>query len=503
MNLTRNCVFVCTLIIATYSHAQKQTKQAHIFSAVTGTLSKPDTFRMAPGVKSVTLSDASGFTILEKRKTAMIIAFAPINNFVGIARTTLVEKNASGKTVSVIYLTGLSSKGLEGANEVPLSVIADALGYHINIGWSTLDNNALPQLMGDEIAAARFRKAAAGKVQMIPVARYSPDFPLRFGYYINASSAPEKKQVGVLATKDQYPEHQTLFPAIASGTTSFDPGKNSFGFYADGPSHTAYSEDDWNMALHPGNAVRATRIYPVKDASDKLLPHTYLVCFEEAKNGDFNDYVFLVKNIVPVAGDGFISLFNGKNLDGWNSFLRDIGPNKDPDNNFRIEDGTLHVLGKDLGYVITKKGFSNYHFKVDFKWGEARWPPRDTFKRDAGICYNIPVSSPDSIWPQSIECQIQEGDCGDFWLLGFSTITVDGKTNVPANHVRMIKKRDAENPKGEWNTMEVISYNGRCIHIVNGVVVNVGENASVKNGKILLQSEYAEVYYRNAAIKEL
>jgi hypothetical protein len=67
----------------------------------------------------------------------------------------------------------------------------------------------------------------------------------------------------------------------------------------------------------------------------------------------------------------------------------------------------------------------------------------------------------------------------------------------------MVKKAEAEKPTGEWNIVEVISYRGKCIHIVNGVVVNRGEKASVSKGRLLLQSEYSEVYYRNARIKKL
>jgi hypothetical protein len=67
----------------------------------------------------------------------------------------------------------------------------------------------------------------------------------------------------------------------------------------------------------------------------------------------------------------------------------------------------------------------------------------------------------------------------------------------------MIKQKDNEKPFGEWNTVEIISYNGKCVQIVNGVVVNVGEDASIKGGRILLQSEYAEIYYRNVKIRKL
>ena len=110
---------------------------------------------------------------------------------------------------------------------------------------------------------------------------------------------------------------------------------------------------------------------------------------------------------------------------------------------------------------------------------------------------------PQSTIIRELSRRIQEGDVGDFWLLGFSTIKVNGIQNVPANHTRMIKQKDGEKPNGEWNTVEIISYNGKCVQIVNGIVVNVGEEASVKSGRILMQSEYAEVYYKNVRIRKL
>ena len=484
---------------------QLPAKNSFVFSAIKGTISKTDSLQLSNAVKYVTLStgDTASFKILLYKKGKLLLAFCPSANFTGIARAQLTAKNTAGKLITTIQLTGLATNGLEGRNEAPLSQIVNALSYTTNVGWLTLDNNSLPELQGEEIAASLFHKAGQGNVEIIPVARYSPDFELSFGYYINTAAKPEKKQVGVLAKAGKFPEHQCLYPAISSGTNSFDPGDKNFGFYATSPSHSAYSEDVWNMLHFPANAVHATRIYPLRDKAGKLIANSYLLCMEEAKNGDYNDYVFIVKNVIPVATDPFTALFNEKNLDGWNTFLKGIGKNTDPDKNFSVEDGVIHVVGKDLGYVITEKGYSNFHFKVDFKWGDRRWGSRVNEKRDAGICYNIPVNEPDSIWPQSIECQIQEGDVGDFWLLGFSTIKVNGIENVPANHTRMIKQSDNEKPTGQWNTVEVISYNGKCVHIVNGVVVNVGEDASIKAGRILLQSEYAEVYYRNVKIRKL
>jgi hypothetical protein len=226
---------------------------------------------------------------------------------------------------------------------------------------------------------------------------------------------------------------------------------------------------------------------------------------EEATNGDYNDYVFLLKNVAPVFLDEhFSSLFNGKNFDGWYTWLLGKGRNNDPDHVFTVkENGLIHDMGTQLGYIMTTQRFGNYHFTLEFKWGEKRWPPRENSKRDSGICYNIPDDEPDSIWPQSVECQVQETDVGDFWLLGNSTIQVAGKQNAPSNHTQIVKKEDAEKPYGEWNTVEVASFNGKCVHIVNGVVVNYGENSSLVGGRILLQSEYAEIFYRNIKIRKL
>lgn len=508
-------VYFCCIVKMAAQVSPPAINKKVILSAIKGTLSKPDTIMLAVKTgsltrKNITLTggDAAAFKILSyansgAKESKVVVAYQPVPDFIGIQRAGLQVKNSAGKSIAEIDLTGLSTNGLEGENEAPLSRVIDALGYKIDIGWTSLAHHARPALQGDEIPASLFRKAGNAKIEIIPVARYSPDFELPFGYYTNTPTGPARQEIAVLTKAGKYPEHQALFPAIVSGSSAFDPGGNVFGFYSTSPTHTAYSEDVWNMLLFPEHAIHATRIYHVKDRKGSSIKDTYLVCFEEAKNGDYNDYVFLVKNITPVTNNPFTEIFNGKNLTGWHTLLKDIGQNTDPGNNFRIKDKMLHVIGKYLGYAITEKPYNNYHFKVDFKWGEKKWPPRENAKRDAGICYNIPVNEPDSIWPQSIECQIQEGDTGDFWLLGFSTIKVNGKQNVPMNHARMIKHKDAEKPTGEWNTVEVISYNGKCVHIVNDVVVNVGDEASVKGGRILLQSEYAEIYYRNILIREL
>jgi len=197
-------------------------------------------------------------------------------------------------------------------------------------------------------------------------------------------------------------------------------------------------------------------------------------------------------------------LFNGKNLDGWHSFLKSKGKNNDPEKVFTVENGLLHITGKEFGYLCTEKEYSNFHLVVECKWGTKKYPPRDadTTKRDNGILYFVQLTK-DTVWPKSIECQIQETDIGDFWMVDSTTIVVDGVRTAPKDFASSKKKTDAEKPRGEWNRIEVIADHGKLTHIVNGRIVNEASDPSINKGKIIIQSEGAEIYYRKIEIEEL
>ncbi len=201
----------------------------------------------------------------------------------------------------------------------------------------------------------------------------------------------------------------------------------------------------------------------------------------------------------------FIAMFNGKNFSGWYSFLAKKGKNNDPDSVFRIENKLLHISGKEFGYLATEKSYSNFHMRFWFKWGTKKWPPRDadTTRRDNGILFYVPVNAKDEVWQKSVECQIQEGDVGDFWMVDSATIVFDGNRTIPKDYQRAQKKRDGEKPSGEWNLVEIISRNGSIIYKVNGIVVNEGSSPSINNGRIIIQSEGAEIFYRDVQIAEL
>ena len=198
-------------------------------------------------------------------------------------------------------------------------------------------------------------------------------------------------------------------------------------------------------------------------------------------------------------------LLNGNDFAGWYSFLQHKGKNNDPDKVFTIKDGLLHITGQEFGYLCSNKSYENFHLVLEFKWGKQKWPPRhaDTTKRDNGILFYVPENEADVVWLKSIECQIQEGDVGDFWMIDSTTIVVNGARTTPKDYFRVQKTADGEKSSGEWNKVEVIANRGHIIYFVNGIKVNEAHSPSVNKGRLIIQSEGAEIYYRNIRIAEL
>jgi hypothetical protein len=198
-----------------------------------------------------------------------------------------------------------------------------------------------------------------------------------------------------------------------------------------------------------------------------------------------------------------VSLFNGRDLSGWYLYIRHadstVSPSADPKGVFKVENGVIHISGEEFACLTTEEEYANYRLKLEVKWGEKKWPPRDkpTTPRDSGILLHC--VGPDKIWTKSIECQIQEHDFGDFYLVDGTSIEVNGKLHKG----RVVKTKDAEKPNGEWNVVEVVCDGDKITNIVNGVVVNEGTKASETKGKIVLQSEGAEVFYRNIELTPL
>src|SRR5450756_2482402 len=84
-----------------------------------------------------------------------------------------------------------------------------------------------------------------------------------------------------------------------------------------------------------------------------------------------------------------IVLFNGKDLNRFDTFLKTKGLNSDPEHIFQVENGVIHISGKEMGYIITKEPYHDFYLRAEFKWGEGTFGTREGKARDSGILFNI------------------------------------------------------------------------------------------------------------------
>jgi hypothetical protein len=218
---------------------------------------------------------------------AVQVRFRP--TAIGLFESRVLIETGPGQKLDVA-LFGLGTKGLEGENEPYLKIVLDTLGYDVDVGGNALLSTTTPLFLGSEVAAPRFEAAGTGMVELVPVARYSPEEPIPYGYYTDAEVV-----IGTISN-DQY---QELNPTTDAGSMrSFAAPAASFGIFTISKTHKTYTEDAKNAANDVKHAVRT---YPLKDRTGAAVANAYLVCFEEAANGDYQDYVFTLSNVVPVA----------------------------------------------------------------------------------------------------------------------------------------------------------------------------------------------------------
>jgi hypothetical protein len=191
-----------------------------------------------------------------------------------------------------------------------------------------------------------------------------------------------------------------------------------------------------------------------------------------------------------------IPLFNGKDLTGFYTYTPADGVNKNIGKEFSVEDNILHFAGEKMGYISTTDSYKNYYLRVVFRWGDKKYGSRTKSPRDSGILYHFPEGVNDKLWPTSIEYQIQENDCGDYWCVGGTNADSPNTSKMEGTQKRIIRTANHERPIPKWNTAEIICIDNKSEHYVNGHLVNQATNLSVSEGKILFQLEGAEIYYK-------
>ena len=185
---------------------------------------------------------------------------------------------------------------------------------------------------------------------------------------------------------------------------------------------------------------------------------------------------------------------------------------------FEFDGDDIRVLYKwnaeNAPYVAlyTKQEYSSYDVKFQYKWGSRKFKPRKNAKLDAGLLLHIHEFTPNS-WPRCIECQVQEGDTGDIWLIGSNAValTEDGEAVKFDNPDAPFKngRRYHLNENDDWNEVLVKVRGDSATYYVNGMLVNQFKSSTkmetgspLSAGHIGIQSEAAEVTYRNVMIRQ-
>lgn len=192
-------------------------------------------------------------------------------------------------------------------------------------------------------------------------------------------------------------------------------------------------------------------------------------------------------------------LFNGVDLEGWHADVPAADNKPDIEKSFIVNDSLLVSMGDPRGHLITDSVFSNYRLEVEYR-----------FAAEPGNCgVLVHASTPRalySMFPKSLEVQMQSGDAGDFWCIVEDIQVPDMEARrgpkeswgITEGKSRRIKNLTdgSENPLGEWNKMVVECVADTVKVWVNNDLVNYGYNCTATEGQIAVQAEGAKVEFK-------
>ena len=198
----------------------------------------------------------------------------------------------------------------------------------------------------------------------------------------------------------------------------------------------------------------------------------------------------------------FTPLFNGKDLTGW------VNVNVDPDT-FTVRDGMIVCTGKPTGVMRTEKQYENYILHIEwrhteaggnsgcFQWSDATVPEGKTLPG------GVEVQMLELDW---VNINLRpDGSKPDIGYISGEVWGTNGPVTIPDNP-RGIRSQSLElrcKGKGEWNTYDIVCVDGVIKLSINGKFVNGVSGSTIKKGYICLESEGAEIHFRNIQIMEL
>src|SRR6266853_6323853 len=213
------------------------------------------------------------------------------------------------------------------------------------------------------------------------------------------------------------------------------------------------------------------------------------------------------ENLQPVAqkeDDGFVPMFNGKDLAGW------VSVNGAP-GTFFARDNQIITTGRPTGYLRTDKQYEN--FIAEFDWMHV--PPKaDAVGNSGFFVWADPIPAVGSGYTRGIEVQVlvnlewknKKGEItatsqGD--LFGIHGATCVPEWPHPDGWARCLPSADHAKGENEWNHYRVEANDGVIKLAVNGHFVSSVSKCTPRKGYLALESEGSECRFKNLKIKEL
>jgi len=264
----------------------------------------------------------------------------------------------------------------------------------------------------------------------------------------------------------------------------------------------------------------------------------------------------------PTVPQAVIPLFNGRDLNGWSPWLVDT-KQQDPRGVYTVRDGMIRISGDGFGYLSTTRAYKDYRLRAEVKWGTLNHRTRVGMARDSGIFLhsvgpdgnsydcgwgshqrNTGSDVSNGAYKAAVECQVMEGGFGDILLidgryadgrhvpvraaahaverrvdadyakyqfdlnaneleLTAAAIAWLGKDTAWQDRPGFRGRHDVESPVGQWTRIECVCAGDRLTVFVNGRRVNEAHGLFPAAGKILLQCEGSEVFFRNLELQPL
>jgi hypothetical protein len=195
--------------------------------------------------------------------------------------------------------------------------------------------------------------------------------------------------------------------------------------------------------------------------------------------------------------DGFVPLFNGRDLSGW------VNVNCAPET-WSVNDGMIHCTGLPTGALRTPRQYEN--FILELEWRHLR-----SGGNSGVFIWGSPIAAPGVPFLRAVEVQVLDHGFNvpgknEWYTTHGDVFPIHGSTMKPFGHhngMRSFPSEERSKGTPEWNHYRIVCSNGVIRLHVNGKEVSGGEDCNYRKGYLGLESEGGPIDFRNVRIKEL